>query len=81
MGQVDPNIFEIPHKEAYITEDPQRRSPSPESPRPLPIIDEGVTTQEHQVVDVSKSRASGAGTSTRDVRMEERPQDAIQTKK
>ena len=47
MGQVDPNIVEIPHKEAYTAEDPQRRSPSPESPRPPPIIDERDATQGH----------------------------------
>ena len=38
MGQVDPNIVEIPHKEAYTVEDPQRRSPSLESPRPPPLL-------------------------------------------
>ena len=47
MGQIDPNIVEIPHKEACIAEDPQRRSPSPESSRPPPITDEGAATQEH----------------------------------
>ena len=47
MGHVDPNIVEIPHKEPYIVEDPQRRSQSPKSPRPSPIVDEGDTTQGH----------------------------------
>ena len=44
MGQVDPNIFEIQNEKAYVAKDPQRRSPSPKSPRPPPIIDEGVAT-------------------------------------
>ena len=47
MGQIDPNIIEIPHREAYIVEDPQKRPPSLESPRPPPITDEGAATQEH----------------------------------
>ena len=44
MGQIDPNIVGIPHEEAYIVEDPQRRLPSPESPRPPPITNEGEDT-------------------------------------
>ena len=47
MGQIDPNIVEIIHKEACIVEDPQRRYPSPKSPRPPPITNEGASTQKH----------------------------------
>ena len=77
MGQVDPNIVEIQHKEAYTIEDPQRRSPSLESPRTPPIIDEGDATQGHRVMDIAESKAAGVGTSRGRERMEERPEDTI----
>ena len=73
MGQVDPNIVEIPHQEAYTIEDPQRRSPSPKSPRPPPITDEGDVAHVHQVVDIAQDRVVGARTTTGELRMEERP--------
>ena len=69
IGQVDPNIVEVPHKEAYIVEDPQRRFPSPESPRPPPIIKEGDATQRYQVVDIVETRPSGASATTNGIRM------------
>ena len=81
MGQVDPNIVEVPHKEAYTIENPQRRSPSPKSPTPPPIIEEGDATQRHQVVDIVERRPAGASATTGEIRMEERPRDIIQTKK
>ena len=73
MSQIDPNIVEISHKEAYIVDDPQRRSPSPESLRPPPIIDEGANTQEHQVMDIVESRELEVRASIGVIRLEERP--------
>ena len=70
MGQVVPNVIEIPHKGAYTIEDPQRRSPSPKSPRPPPIIDEGDATQIHQLMYIAKNRAAWVGTSRGEIRME-----------
>ena len=47
MDQVDPNIIEVQHEEAYVAKNPQGRSPSLESPILPPIIDEGGAQQEH----------------------------------
>ena len=81
MGQVDPNIVEVPHMEAYITKDLQRRSPSPKSPKPPPIIEEGDATQIHQVVHIAETRPLGMGATTSGIRMEEKPRDVAYTKK
>ena len=77
MSQIDPNIVYIPHKDVYIVEDPQRRSPSLESPRPPPITDGGATTQEHQVVDIIENKASRVRTFAGSVRSEKWPQDIV----
>ena len=45
---VDPNTIEVPYKEAYIAEDLERRSPSLDSPRLPPIIDEGNASHAHR---------------------------------
>ena len=81
MGQVVPNIVEIPHQEAYTTEDPERRSPSLESPRPPSIIDEGDVIHGNHVVDVVDGRAIEANIASGELRMEERPLDIIQEEK
>ena len=72
MVLVDPNITKVPHQEAYTIEDPERRSPSLESPRPPPIIDEGDVTHGHQVVDIAKVRVVGANVDMGEMRVEER---------
>ena len=48
MDQPDLDVFEVPSLEAITTHDEDRRSPSPPSPRPPPIItiadDKGLET-------------------------------------